>query len=609
MARNQRLNATITIGAALQGSVRRNLDVVGRGLQNVGDEIRSVTQRQRELGRQRRVLEQQGQSVEALDREYRELTETLGRLEDRQRRLRAVQDGIGRVGGAFTGMTREITRTARTTAIAVGAVGAAMLGIATTTAQLGDDAATVSAQIGMNSSALQELQFAAEQSDVATSDFNQSMEMMVRNIGLAQQGLGRARPALEALGLSAAEMGQMLPEDALGVIADRLNQVETQSERVAIATQLFGSAGADMALMLSAGSEGLNAFREDARALGLVLSEDTLAAAGAFDNEIRRSQMALLGMRNTIGAALIPTITELAGEFTAFVVENRPLIAEFATTVGEGFRDAIPVMAEVASGLGDVARVIGDVVTAAADLLGGWDNLGIAVGVAFVSPAILAIGRLGFALAGLIAATGPIGLVIAGVAAAAGLIIANWDTIRDAGVAAWDALRDGAQAAVDWVVEKFQWLADRINALLAPIRDAFSFAGSVVDRVGNFFEPDEPSTGSSNRVQTRAVGGSFLPGATLVGERGPELRFESRAGFIATNRQLRGMADMADRIRGVAVRGVEGAAQQVQQALTIAEGAITINAAPGMDPRAIADAVLGELQRRQRGALYEGSAF
>ncbi len=49
--------------------------------------------------------------------------------------------------------------------------------------------------------------------------------------------------------------------------------------------------------------------------------------------------------------------------------------------------------------------------------------------------------------------------------------------------------------------------------------------------------------------QARASGGWFKPGWLLTGEQGPELRYATEGGFIAHNRALRGMLDMASRTR------------------------------------------------------------
>jgi TP901 family phage tail tape measure protein len=56
----------------------------------------------------------------------------------------------------------------------------------------------------------------------------------------------------------------------------------------------------------------------------------------------------------------------------------------------------------------------------------------------------------------------------------------------------------------------------------------------------------ERPAGTAARAQARASGGPFRAGPVLVGERGPELRYEDRAGFIAHHRQLREMATLSD---------------------------------------------------------------
>jgi hypothetical protein len=671
MARNQKLSATITIGAALQQSVKRNLDVVGRGLKNVGDEIRTVTARQKELDKERRVLERQGQAVDHLDKEYQELNRTLERLADRQRRLQAVQNSIGRVGGAFGNMTREVTRAARTTAIAVAGVGTAIFGLANSTATLGDDVAKTAGRLGMGIEALQEFRYAAERSGVASSAFDSSIETMNKNIGMAGMGLGRARKAFDELGLSAERLAASSPEQRFEIIAQRLSEVDDQAQRAALAAQIFGSEGAALTVMMQRGAAGVRELRDDARSLGFVLSEQAARDAETFKDALLDAQLGAQGLKNTVGAELMPVVTGVMQDFTGWLRQNREPVTDFARRFADGIGAAVPVIGEVVSGLAEISAKVGSVIASVADMVGGWENFGMVIGALFASKAIIAIGGFvlsigqlavavgalvapaivaglpvvagGLKAVGLALAANPIGAALLAIGLGAAAIIANWDKIRPAlqpvidwlsgaveavqenaiqpfielmtdGVAgikaAWEDVKAALSSVLDWIGSKFDAIGRKIQPVIDGLRWVRDKAGGAVGAVGDFFTSDEPQPSSRGRnVSRRAVGGSFLPGATLVGERGPELRFESRAGFIATNPQLRGMADMADRIRGVAVRGVEGAAQQIQQALTIASGAIVINAAPGMDPRAIADTVLGELQRRQRGALFDGGAI
>ncbi len=60
-------------------------------------------------------------------------------------------------------------------------------------------------------------------------------------------------------------------------------------------------------------------------------------------------------------------------------------------------------------------------------------------------------------------------------------------------------------------------------------------------------------------IQARASGGWYRPGWLLTGEQGPELRYATEGGFIAHNRALRSMLDMASRTSAlISAAGFEG---------------------------------------------------
>lgn len=455
----QRLDATITIGSVLERSVGKNLNIIRRGLDGVGDEIKKVTDRQRELSKQRKVLERQGDSVDALDREYEQLGRTLDDLRRKQERFERAQGAANRVGRQFGEVNRQIGRTARNAGIAIGAASAAAFGLASSTAAAGDELAKQSRALGFGVEAYQELGYAAERSGVSAEVFNSSMTAMTKRLGEAAQGQGAAKKALDELGLSAQDLIEMEPDQALGVIADRMKDIDDPARKAALAAALFSRSGIRMTNMLNEGSAGIDALRNRARELGLVLSEETTTDSENFQDSLLNAQSALQGMKNIIGGEMIPVVGEMMDAFTEFVVTNQPQIREFAETLANGLRDAVPIIGEVVSGLGDFAGKVGSVVSKVAEMIGGWENFGIALGVLMTSPSIVAVGgfvvtvgKLAIALKALasasllpaitakvtalgtaIAAT-PIGFLIAGaasVAAGAYLIYKNWDGVKD----------------------------------------------------------------------------------------------------------------------------------------------------------------------------------
>lgn len=676
MARNQRLNATITIGAALQNSVRRNLDVVGRGLKNVGDEIRTITTRQKELDRERRVLERQGQSVDALDREYQDLTRTLDRLADRQRRLRNVQGAMGDVGGAFSNMARTIGRTARTAGIGIGAIGAAVFGVTNGTANAAIQVSRFAELSNASTTEFQRMAAGAQMVGIEEDKLADILKDVNDRVGdFLTTGGGPMADFFEKIGpkigITADHFRDLSGPEALQLYVSSLERAGlSQQEMTFFMEAMASDATALIPLLKNNGSEMFR-LAQAYEAMGGIIDPQTIQAALKYKEAMTGAGQAMTGLRNTIGAELLPVVEGLAIEFTNFVKDNREGIKQFAKDLGQGLKDAMPAIGEVVTGLKEVGLFVMQIAVDVKDMVGGWENFGMVVGALFASKAILAIGGFVFSVGQLAVAVGalvapsilaglpvfasgikavgvalaanPIGAAVTAIAIAATLLITNWDKVKpflepiidwiggaftavwenaiepvvdalvgagEAIVAAWEGVRAGLGAVLDWMGEKF----DAVLRKIQPVVDALTWVrdrgAAGIGAIGDLFGADDgPSQGSGGRLQTRAVGGSFAPGAVLVGERGPELRFESRAGFIATNRQLGGMADMAERIQGAAVRGAAGAVQQVQQVLEIAAGAITINAAPGMDPRAVADAVLVELQRRQRGALFDAGAM
>src|SRR5690606_9946746 len=127
--------------------------------------------------------------------------------------------------------------------------------------------------------------------------------------------------ALDELGLDARELNRLAPDQALAVIADRLSAVSAQGDKVRLAFKFFDSEGVGLVNMLKDGSAGLNQYRKEARATGYVLSEQTARDAAVFKAELLDAQLSLAGMKNTIGAELMPAVTELMSDFSMWMRE------------------------------------------------------------------------------------------------------------------------------------------------------------------------------------------------------------------------------------------------------------------------------------------------
>jgi len=564
MARNQKLAATVTIGAVLQGSVKKNISVLRSGLESVGGAISTVTARQREMSKQRQELVKAGKSVDALDREYEKLGRTLIDLERKQKRWENALKASARVGKEFGNMRRELGSLARRAAYTGAAVGAAFFAIANSTADLGDNVAKTADKLGFTIASLQELRYAAERSGMSVEGFDSSMLAMTKRLGEAAQGSGAAKGALEQLGLSAKDLIELEPDQALAAIADKMEDVTNPAERAALAAALFSRAGVGMVNMLKDGSDGLDSLRESARRTGYVLSDKAARDAEVFKDQLLDTQLAVAGLKNTIGAALMPVVTRVMGRMSDLLLENRERVVLFADELAGGLERAIPVVGSVVSGLGKVSAKVGAVIAKVADMVGGWENFGMVIGAIFASKAILSVaafalsvGKLGWALLslsgampllaggiraiGLAMAANPIGAAVAVIAGAALLIMANWEKIEPVirpildwmgekftwlwdsagrplveglsqGIdnigAAWQGLKTSLGAVLDWMGEKFAWLLGKLQ----PVIDGMTRVGDGIKKVGSWVGlGDGPASGAGEG----GAGGSWdKPSAT-----------------------------------------------------------------------------------------------
>lgn len=140
--------------------------------------------------------------------------------------------------------------------------------------QLGD--AAERAQLSVET--FSKLQYVAQKSDIEFTELTKAVKTFQIGLSDAAIGQGTLRKGLEDLGLSISNLKGLALEDQLQVIADRFNTLRNDTDRAAVAQDLFGKSGQALIPLLNQGSEGLKALAEQAEQVGAVL--DSRASAG-----------------------------------------------------------------------------------------------------------------------------------------------------------------------------------------------------------------------------------------------------------------------------------------------------------------------------------------
>ena len=223
-------------------------------------------------------------------------------------------------------------------------VGTAMAGAATAMSvavsrvirdanKLGD----VADRLGVGVEALQELRHAAERGGMEINNFDVALRRFVRRSSEAAQGVGAAKDAFKALGveLRDANGGLKPTEQLLGEVADAMQKVPNQADKLALAFKMFDTDGAAMVKVLADGSKGIEAFREEARRLGIVLSEDSVRGAQAFSDNMDTIRKAMGGIVTQVTSHLLPALELLSEKIVEFSTDGETL-----KTISEGIAEA-----------------------------------------------------------------------------------------------------------------------------------------------------------------------------------------------------------------------------------------------------------------------------
>lgn len=219
--------------------------------------------------------------------------------------------------------------------LGIALTGGALVSAAKATLDWADSLDEAAQKIGLNVSRLHELQYAAQLSGVQTDTLNAALTKMSVNLTLAAQAAGPAQTQLARLGLDAARLARMAPDQQFLALADAISKLGTQGQQSAAAMAIFGKSGAELVPLLQQGSAGVMQFATELQNLGGALSKDAAAQAAAANDALDR-------MATTVRTALTNAIVALA-----------PTIEWIATGIAEfvSHRDSLQVMVKVAEAI------------------------------------------------------------------------------------------------------------------------------------------------------------------------------------------------------------------------------------------------------------------
>jgi hypothetical protein len=192
----------------------------------------------------------------------------------------------------------------------VGAFAATVVAVANTAGKIND----LSNAAGVSAESFQELAFAAQQEGVSQEQLSAGLVKLTKNMDSARSGSGDAAKAFKAMGINIEDNnGQLRSADSvMKEVADRFKQMQNPAEKTTLALTLFGKAGASLTPFLSQGSAGMKAYAEEAKSMGIILSNETVKALDDFDDTLGNVKAGFGGLGNEIAADIVPALQTFA---------------------------------------------------------------------------------------------------------------------------------------------------------------------------------------------------------------------------------------------------------------------------------------------------------
>lgn len=291
----------------------------------------------------------------------RELLVKLGVITD-TKQVKEYDAAVEDVRKRFEG----VVQVAKQVAVAAAAVGTALAAQAISTARAAEAADRQARSLALGVEAAQEYTAIFEGMGADANDVGDVFNTLADRARDAQDGMQSFIDDFSLIGLTVDDLRDKEPEQLFLDFADAIASTEDVTTRNAAAVRLLGDdVGNRLLPMLLEGSAGIAAMREEARRLGLVMSEQDIAAAKDAAVAFRSFDRVLTGLRNQIGLAVIPTMVRLASGLQDFIARNRALAREKIEALMERFGDAVERTEER---LASVNRFV-------EDNLSGWGNV------------------------------------------------------------------------------------------------------------------------------------------------------------------------------------------------------------------------------------------
>ena len=297
-------------GAEIKAA-EKELAAIEKAIKKTGVETQAQKDRQAELneiirqGKQR--LDDLKIAQAGLQKEIENSKKKIEEQKKAQEQLSAAMNDAKRYSG-------ELAAEVGTLAGAAVAATAGIMKFVSDAAAWADSMNTMRDVTGISTADLQKFAYASELVDVSMETMTGSLTKLTRNMQTAAgDGTGAAAKAFEELGISITDsVGQLRDRQTVFYeVIDALGKVGNETERDALAMNIFGKSAEQLNPLIKGGAETLKALGDEAERAGLILDQTTLDKLHGFNDEIDLLKAKGGQIAKIVGAEALPAVESL----------------------------------------------------------------------------------------------------------------------------------------------------------------------------------------------------------------------------------------------------------------------------------------------------------
>ena len=446
----------------------------------------STDKSKKDLEDLKKALKQmEASGIDRTSAEYRELEREIAICEAKQKgynaelkKLQAQTSTLGQASQKMADFGSAVTKAGeslRGLSMVAGAVDVALAGITIKAGQTADDLNTMSKVTGISTQELQKYKLSADLLDVSVETIAKSQTKMKKSMLSAQQGSKNIASAFETLGVAIEDSnGQLRNQDEVFAEAiESLGKMENETERDAIAMQIFGKSASELNPLIEDNGETFKKVAGIFENNNLeIVDQETIDRANEFQDSLDSIKMMGMATLSSVGMQLagylapaMEKVADVLGKIMGWLSQLDPKVL---TIIG--------IIAGVVAGLSPVLIIVGKLAMGISSIMSLMATLGVTIG-------------------GLMTTMLPIVGIIAGIIAVGVLLYKNWDTIKEKALEIkdkilyyWEALKLGMSIIFNTIKSVVSNTWENIKtAIVTPIAKAVDFVKTAIDKIKGFF--------------------------------------------------------------------------------------------------------------------------